>query len=374
MDVQVRQATLEDQERIGQFLQVAYQDRAQFKFPARWLWEYVDNPFWDGDGLPIWLAEADGKIVGQTCEMMVPLKLGDNIYRAAWGVDFIVLPEYRRRGIGQLLQQAQIGYHDIFMVLTMSPISRQVLVSQGFAEIDTVAELGKTMRFDSDDALGVVDAKLGRGNALARMCRRLRLGGLVAPVLSSLARLRDARRLRARDRGLVIEQVERFGDEIDQLWDQLASRFSAIVPRDAAYLNWKFVEQPHVRYERFVVRQAGAVCGYVITRVGIPPEPNIGIIADVFAAPDDDVLPALLVHATKHLRRAGVKAILSASSLPSYVAHFLRLGFKETRRMVPMFHCQETIDPGMTGAPQKWFLSMGDHDWDQYPQSVVEQG
>jgi len=196
----------------------------------------------------------------------------------------------------------------------------------------------------------------------------LRLGWAVALLLNLSIRLRDARRLYEKDRGLTIEKFERFGDEIDRLWDQLAPCFPAIVQRDAVYLNWKFVEQPHMQYEKFVVRQAGVVRGYVITRKGIPPEPNVGVIADVFAAPDDDrVLHALLVHATKHLRRAGVKTIIAASSLPSYVAHFLRLRFKETRRMIPIFRCKTATGRNLVNCPRGWFLSMGDHDWDQYP-------
>ena len=98
MDVKIRQATLEDKERIGYFLRVAYQDRAQYKFPARWLWEYVDNPFWDGERLPIWIAEVDGKIVAQNCSMAVPLKLGDRVYQAAWGADLIVLQSIEVEG------------------------------------------------------------------------------------------------------------------------------------------------------------------------------------------------------------------------------------------------------------------------------------
>ena len=368
MDVKIRQATLEDKERIGHFLRIAYQDRAPYKFPARWLWEYVDNPFWDDDRLPIWIAEADGEIVGQTCVMAVPLKLGERIYQAALGTDFVVHPERRGKGIGRLLQQSQVEYHDIFMVLTMSPISRKILASLGYTEIDPVVELNKTMRFDSDDALDVLKAKLGRLDALAKVCRRFGLGWAVAVVLNLSVRLREARRLRERERSLTIDEVEHFGDEIDQLWDQLAPYFPAIVQRNAEYLNWKFVDQPHMQYEKFVVRRADTVCGYVITRQGRPPEPKVGVIADVFAAPDDDsALRALLVHATKHLRHAGVKAIVAASSLSSYAAHFLRLGFKESGRSIPMFRCTGPAKRNLTNWEEGWFFSMGDHDWDQYP-------
>ena len=43
MDVKTRRATLEDQERIRDFLEAAYEDRAEYKYPKRWLWAFVDN-------------------------------------------------------------------------------------------------------------------------------------------------------------------------------------------------------------------------------------------------------------------------------------------------------------------------------------------
>lgn len=58
----------------------------------------MNNPFWAVNGLPILLAEADGQIVGQKCAVAVPPRLANRIYAAVWGVDYIVLPEFRRQG------------------------------------------------------------------------------------------------------------------------------------------------------------------------------------------------------------------------------------------------------------------------------------
>lgn len=364
VEATVRQATIEDRERIGRFLHEAYRDRAQYKFPERWLWEYVTNPFRDAERLPIWLAEVNGQIVGQTCEMLVPLKLAEKTYRAAWGVDYIVLPQFRRQGIGWKLQQVQSEHRDVFMALSMSPISRRVLASLGFEQATAAIELGKTIRFTSEQALKILNSKLGEGNVLSRACQGLRLGWAMAGALNLAHRLRDSSRLRANLHEFAIERVEHFDQEVDRLWTRLAPCFAAAVERRAEYLNWKFVEQPHIEYERFVVRETGVLRGYAIVRTGIPPEANVGIIADLLAAPDDArVINALLVYAIRHLGRAGVEQIITASSVPNYVDHFLRLGFKEIRQVIPMFRCKTAQHVPTDG----WFLSMGDHDWDQYP-------
>lgn len=370
MDINIRQATLEDRERIGHFLQTAYEERAKYKFPARWHWLFVENPFWAGARLPIWLAEVDGQIAGQTCEMVVPLKLGGGIYPAAWGVDYIVLPQFRRHGIGRLLQRAQSDYHDIFMALSMSPISRQVLVDLGFEAANPAIELHKTIRVSPDRARKIVNDRLGAGSIVSRALTMRPAATALAAFLSLFRRLRHLARQRPGTDGVTLERVERFGDEVDELWARLAPRFPAIVQRDAAYLNWKFIEQPWMQYDKFVAWRAKTPCGYVITRTGTPPEAKVGIVADLFAAPDDDaVIRRLLWQATEHLRRAGVQQIVAASSVPEYVAHFLQQGFRRTREVVPMVRGR-TIGEVPTG---DWFLSMGDHDWDQFPLVTASQ-
>ena len=363
LDVKVRRATLDDQERIVCFLQAAYKEQAQYKFPARWLWEFVNNPLWDSQSLPIWLAEVDDQIVGQTCEMLVPFKVGDRVTSAAWGVDFIVLPEFRRHGIGGLLQRAQTDDSDIFMALSMSPISRRGLVKMGFQEANPVIELYKLTRVSPDQVRRMVDKKFGTNHILSRVCKaRCVAVGLAIP-LNLLKWLRDLLPSLEGMRTMTTERVECFGEDIDHLWSRLAPHFPVIVERSAAYLNWKFTEQPDMKYDIFVARRGQTVCGYVITRTGIPPEARVGIIADLFAAPDDHIaIRRLLVDATQHLRRAGVNGIIAASSVPEYVVQFAQQGFNITREIVPMFRSKK-----WPVSASGWFMSMGDHDWDQYP-------
>lgn len=364
MTVIIRQATPDDQERIGRFLQIAYRGRAQYKFPARWSWQFVENPFWDGNGLPIWLAEADDQIVGQTCVMMVPLKWADRSCLAGWAVDTVVLPDYRRQGIGRQLQATQTKDNDIVMGLMMSPITRRFKVGLGWEEANPVIELYKTIRFSPQQARAIVANKLGAGNMLSSACRLRHAAGALATSLSFFKRLRDLLGPRTGIHSITVERVERFDDGIDQLWTRLAPHFPLIVQRDAAYLNWKFAEQPHMDYDKFVARRGQTVSGYVITRTGTPPEARMGIIADLFAASEDDaVLRRLLVHAIGHLRREGVNGIIAASSVPEYVAHFLQQGFRRTRELIPMFRSKTVAQMPTDG----WFLSVGDHDWDQYP-------
>ena len=42
--------------------------------------------------------------------------------------------------------------------------------------------------------------------------------------------------------------IRRFRPKFSELWERLAPKFDFAVRRDARYLNWKYIEAPHVRY------------------------------------------------------------------------------------------------------------------------------
>ena len=63
-----------------------------------------------------------------------------------------------------------------------------------------------------------------------------------------------------------VEVIKRFGPEFTTLWDRLAPEFEFAVRRDAPYLNWKFIEAPHVRYSVAALRRSGELHGYAVYR------------------------------------------------------------------------------------------------------------
>ena len=53
--VSVRQATLDDKQKIFEFIRLAYPNRWKYKIPERWEWEFELNPFCPPGQLPIWM-------------------------------------------------------------------------------------------------------------------------------------------------------------------------------------------------------------------------------------------------------------------------------------------------------------------------------
>ena len=127
--VEIRQATLADKQAIFEFLSKAYGELAQYKFPERWEWQFENNPFRKDDELPIWIAvDEEGNVAGQIGAMIEPLKIGAEIYKLGWGVDAMLLPEYRGQKIGSKLYKADFEGNDIYIGLRMTETARKIQI------------------------------------------------------------------------------------------------------------------------------------------------------------------------------------------------------------------------------------------------------
>ena len=85
-----------------------------------------------------------------------------------------------------------------------------------------------------------------------------------------------------------VEVVRRFDARADRLWERLSPRFALAVRRDARYLNWKFIEPPHVRYTIALLRRGDEVDGYVVYRHLREPQGRVTQIVDLLADPSDE--------------------------------------------------------------------------------------
>ena len=82
------------------------------------------------------------------------------------------------------------------------------------------------------------------------------VSAVTLPIVRVAARVRPLR--------ADVEPIRRFDASFTDLWERLADRFELAVRRDAAYLNWKFIEPPHVRYSVAALKRDGPprrLCG-----------------------------------------------------------------------------------------------------------------
>lgn len=373
--VTIRQATLADREAIFNFIKQAYPGRWQYKIPERWEWLYVNNPYLKAAELPLWIAvDSKENVVGQTGALVEPLVIGGDDFRVGWSVDTFLLPEYRGQGLGRKLQQANDEANPIFMSLSMSDANRHIKTSLGSILLEPVSTYIKTLHHTPERALNEFLDRLGLAsestpNRLADSLQVLKLDQALAWLMTSLTARRISQELTHIDPTLQIESVGEIGPEFDQLWRNISPHYRALIRRDQTYLKRKYADQPHTNYHCLVARKAEKICGYLFLRAGRPPEPNRGILTDLFAAPDDGAtIFALLAIGVVHLQRLGVESISTGTNLPLFQETLEAFQFRPTKPATPMVHCRVATEACETlYAPGAWLLGKGDHDWDQFP-------
>lgn len=143
MDVEVRQANIKDREDIGALLEEGFPN--SYRYPERWEWLNLHNPFIsDAFGIPEWIAVLDGRIIGHTGAMIVPVKMSDGRVMAGWSIDTLVSSAARGLGIGKKLQAANQAAHPLFMSLEMTAVNRAIKKKLGAREGPVVSLLYRT--------------------------------------------------------------------------------------------------------------------------------------------------------------------------------------------------------------------------------------
>ena len=65
-----------------------------------------------------------------------------------------------------------------------------------------------------------------------------------------------------------VRAVERFGAEVDELFERVSGEREAVVVRDARYLNWRFADAPAQPYELAIAYAGGRAAGLAVWRSG----------------------------------------------------------------------------------------------------------
>lgn len=360
----VRQATLDDRPAIHELVRAAYAGRDQYKIPKRWQWQFCDNPFWSGPGLPIWIALDGDRVVGQTGAMIEPIKFGDAATTVAWSVDTHVLPKYRGQGVGHRLQEASQHHHGIFMSLAMSPRNRTIKASLGARMLRPMELFELRCTVPRHRVADGIRRRIGRWSCAASA---VGLDRIVAASVTRLAKRRWQRRsgdVQQRLASLQVTAITRFDERFDEFWSRHRQRYDMAVERTSKYLNWKFCSQPYAAYRSFIAERDDRLVGYVVFRAAVAPEPPVGSIADVLLDSDNPAQMAdLVVAAVDALRNSGVDGVRVGTSLPALASSLRRLGFRPTRTYIPMCYARDlrVADDAVT------LFGLGDHDLDQVP-------
>jgi peptidoglycan/xylan/chitin deacetylase (PgdA/CDA1 family)/GNAT superfamily N-acetyltransferase len=368
--VTIRPASLDDFPAIQEFLYTAYGTGASFKTGKRWRWQFIDNPvrIVDDGHIPVWIALCGDKVVGQIAVQPGLFQLGEMVVAGGWIVDVMILPAYRGQGLGHRLYEAVASRVPFLIMLTMAEATRRMATRAGAVTLNRGMQFSRWGRLMPQDVRRHVLQRLG-GRARLGRAARVAFGGfflhhLIAHGANGWTRLRG--RLPASDSGTMIEEIGAFGAETDAFWQDIARHSGALAVRDSAYLNWRFVACPDMRYRCFIARRGTEMAGYSVLRRTGEMEKRQGVIADILVRPGDSgTFRAFVIHAIGVLG-PDLASIECVTADLDQARTLRRLGFWRTRVTAGAASAGDgSLRVRVEGFRDHWHFTKGDHDWDQ---------
>ena len=168
--------------------------------------------------------------------------------------------------------------------------------------------------------------------------------------------------------GVEVEKVERAPDGVEALFEQVTAEKLCLTRRNAAYLDWRYVEIPGDSYELYAARRAGQLCGVMVLRPVHELMPGSCTIVD-WIVPEGDLeaFDALLGRATQRAREMGRAQVMAVFPDPSL--EFARLKERdfsvvssehyEERRLTHRIYHPQMTTPWLQ---EHWWYTLGDSD------------
>jgi len=314
----------------------------------RWDWQYRRNPNNPGQEPEIWIAREGTTIVGQYATMPVRLSLKEHEVQGSWGMDVMVAPERQRQGLGEILFRTWDRNVGASLGLGLSESSYRLFQKLNWPDVGPVPLLVKPL----------TRRALRRPNWPVAINRLV--SALTLPFVLIISR---ARPMRAE-----VRLVQRFDDSFTALWEQVAPKLDLAIRRDAAYLNWKFVSAPHVRYSIAVVRRDDRNVGYAVYRHLYEPRGRVTLLVDFLTDPDDEAaFRTLLNWVDREARQADSDKIRVFAMHEGFRRVLRRSGYfqvKSTMEFVIKINGLD-VESSFYENTERWHITLGDSDQDR---------
>jgi predicted N-acetyltransferase YhbS len=313
----------------------------------RWDWQYHRNPNTPPGGPLIWVAREGQTIVGQYGAIPVRLSVNGTEIDAAWGADVMVAPERQRQGLGEILVRTW---------------ERNVGAALGLGLSESSSGLFKKLRFPSFGFVPCLVKPLSR-RALRRPNWPVPINRLVSaltfPFVRAIAQLKPMQG--------EVRIIRHFDEGFTRLWERAGPRFAGVVRRDAKYLNWRYIQPPHVRYTVAALYRDEAPAGYAVYRHAQEPRGRATRLIDFFAEPgDDDALTTLLRFVDREAQAANSDKIRVFATHAGFRRLLRKSGYypwRSTMEFVARINAVD-VDAAFYASADGWHITAGDSDQD----------
>ena len=311
----------------------------------RWDWQYRQNP--NAQEPQIWIARDEGKVVGQYATMPVRLRVNNQEIDASWGMDVMVAPELQRKGLGEVLFRTWDAHIGASLGMGLSIGSHKLFRKLQWPDVGPVPCLVKPIS----------------SRAFTRNTWPSIVNGVVAVASWPLVAA-----LRSRHANPDVQRVPDFDTRFTDLWERVAPKFSLAVRRDAAYLHWKYIALPHIRYNIVALDRRDRLDGYAVFRHVDGPRGRITALVDLLADLDDRrAIAALLSAVEAEARAAGSNKIRAFMMNAAFRKTMHAQGYFRVRSTIEFVAKVNAVPVGADFYTQTgtWHVTFGDSDQDR---------
>jgi hypothetical protein len=308
----------------------------------RFLWDWSRrNPAADASP-PYWVVREGTTLIAACPLTPVRVWVQGTEVGGAWSAGPLVVTERQRQGLGGALLRAW---------------DREAGVALGGGFSDATRQRLQELRWQKPAPLSCLVKPISR-RALRRptwpVAANRIVSALALPVVRFVARMRPLHE--------EMQAVRRFDAGVDALWERVRGSLALAVRRDARYLNWKFMEPPHVRYHAAVLKRGEEVAGYVIYRHLREPQGRVTQIVDFLAHPTDARAMATLVGwVDREARLEDADKIRCYATHADFRRHLRRNGYFVVKSAIDVAVKVNAVDTpkGFYGG-DAWHLTLGD--------------
>ncbi len=315
-------------------------------------WLFDHNPYNDRDLPQFWIYRDDnGVIQGQQAGIPYILQTGNDSWRASWGIDLMLSPEYRARGIGAVLNNDYMQTNEVTTAIGITEAARKSHCRAGWFDLGTIPLYARPLSMEGIRA-GFSSSHLK--------------GKLVAPFTWPFLRLLESGWLSyLRLRGIRLEPIKRFDERVDAVWESLRRDYPLLARRDLKSLRWRFDAAPEPeRYRKYYLYQGYQLSGYAVICFGKRGDRAAAVLTDFLCLPNlQKALFALCITAS---RIAGANDLHCAVLSPHITAADMKMvGFLPLpQRSYFMAFADSTKGPSraLLANPKNWFVTMANSD------------
>lgn len=306
-------------------------------------WMYFRNPA--GDAV-VFAGRHRGQIVTSFAITPKRLQIGGKVVVCGKTMDMFTHPEYQGLGLikevtSRVFSAARERGIDMWYV-TPSVNSYPIFLNKwNYVESVRVNYVVRVLRY---------------GPLLSTMVKPGAAGSLVGGAFD-LARKCVPRP--AKRHGFTVAEEREFGRDADALWERCRD-FPVALVRDAAYLRWRYLDNPD-RYEIEKFSRDGQLRGILVTKHTRRRGLQVGEFVDCVAAPDDaEVRTAMYRHALERFEKSGC-AFAQAWAIQDsrWEQEMFAAGVNRRRKKMALLFSPNPAEPDFHD-PKAWYLTQGD--------------